>query len=250
MNFKLSLALVILSIFANTSYANSLPRGFVYLNQIDSTILQDMRYAGAHNFVGKPLTGYKHADCVLSKPAALALKRVQAELRKSSYSLLVYDCYRPQMAVNEFIRWSKDAKRQEMKKEFYPRINKANIFSLGYVAKHSGHSRGSTVDLTIVPLPLPPQDQYQAGQKLVPCYARAARRFHDGSVDMGTGFDCFDVSAHVNNSNLSPLIYYNRQILSKIMRHYGFVTFANSTEWWHYSLKHEPYPRQYFNFSI
>ena len=130
---------------------SALPKGFVYLRDIDPTIVQDIRYAGSHNFVGRPIRGYLAAECILSEPAAKALKAVQRKLAEKKLSLVVWDCYRPKRAVDDFLQWSKDPTHSEMKAEFYPHADKEKLFALGYLAKRSAHSRGSTVDLGIVP---------------------------------------------------------------------------------------------------
>lgn len=229
------------------SYASDLPAGFVYLQDIDSTIVQDIRYATAHNFIGSPITGYESGECILTRQAAQALAQVQKELLQSKLSLKVYDCYRPQRAVDEFISWSQHPRDEKMKAEFYPRVNKAKFFDLGYVDMQSGHSRGSTVDLTIVPLGSAPQS-YQNGQPLVSCTASYLNRFNDAGIDMGTGFDCMDELAHNDNRIINMTAYYHRMMLKSLMEKYGFS--AYEPEWWHFTLKNEPYPQTYFNFSI
>ena len=227
----------------------AIPSHFVYLRQYDPSILQDIRYAQYHNFIGRPITGYRCNECILTQTAAAQLSKVQAELLKSGYSLKVYDCYRPQMAVNDFIQWSKDSTQQQMKKEFYPHVDKKLFFRLGYVAAQSGHSRGSTVDLTIVSLPILAQATYHIGQKLTACYAPYHQRFHDNSIDMGTGFDCMDKKSHaLHQQGISLVVYQNRLLLRHLMEKYGFVPYGK--EWWHFTLKNEPYPNTYFNFPI
>jgi len=229
--------------------AAPLQPGFVYLKDVDPTIQQDIRYAGYHNFIGQPIKGYIAAECILTKEAAIALSQVQTELKKSSLSLKVYDCYRPQMAVDHFIAWSKDSSQQQTKAEFYPRVNKADVFKLGYVAEKSGHSRGSTIDLTIVPVPTPTQEKYVPGQQpLVACFSSYHERYRDNSIDMGTGFDCLDTAAHADNHDIPPNAYQNRQLLLAAMQKQGFVPY--SKEWWHFTLKDEPYPNTYFNFVV
>ncbi len=225
-----------------------LPSGFVYLKDIDPSISQDIRYATAHNFIGHAINGYKAGECILTKPAALALAKVQQELRQANLSLKVYDCYRPQMAVDEFIQWSRQSQAQAMKAEFYPRVDKADFFKLGYVAEKSGHTRGSTVDLTIVPLPLQQGESYQPDQKLRACYAPYQQRFRDGGIDMGTGFDCMDELAHGDNQQVGPVAYHHRKLLAAVMDKYGFAPYPQ--EWWHFTLKNEPYPDTYFNFPV
>ncbi len=228
--------------------ANAVPTGFVYLHDVDPTILQDIRYHTYHNFVGRPISGYEVAQCILTKQAAVALAHVQDELRKSNLSLKVFDCYRPQMAVDDFIAWSKQADQQQAKAEFYPRVNKADFFRLGYVAAKSGHTRGSTVDLTIVPIPTMQSAVYQRGQKLVSCYAPYLQRFFDSGIDMGTGFDCMDPLSHSDNTQVGLVPYQNRLLLHNIMVKYGFMPLAE--EWWHFTLRDEPYKNTYFNFPI
>lgn len=227
----------------------ALAPGFVYLKDIDASILQDIRYAGDHNFVGRPIKGYNAAECILTLEAARALSKVQTELKPSGQSLKVYDCYRPMIAVLDFIDWSRNPNDQLMKAEFYPRVNKKDFFRLGYVSKRSGHSRGSTVDLTIVALPALPQAAYSSGDKLVPCFAAFGRRYQDNSIDMGTGFDCMDIRSAPLSHSISMAARSNRKLLRQIMRKYGFIP-SSSQEWWHFTFKNEPYPAVYFNFPI
>ncbi|NNM58751.1 MAG: M15 family metallopeptidase [Legionellales bacterium] len=226
----------------------ALPKGFVYLGSVDPNIQQAIRYAGYHNFIGRPITGYGRPVCILTQPAAESLENAEKMLLASGYSLKVYDCYRPQRAVDDFYTWSKNPKDQLMKAEFYPRTDKAKLFDLGYIALQSGHSRGSTVDLTLVPLPLKPEALYTPGQKLEACYAPYKQRFQDNSIDMGTGYDCLDVTAHVNNPSISRQAYQNRLLLRKVMIENGFVPYDN--EWWHFTLKNEPYPKRAFDFPV
>ncbi|NUP38868.1 MAG: M15 family metallopeptidase, partial [Streptomyces sp.] len=172
------------------------PKDFVALTTVDPTIIQEMRYFTPHNFVGERIDGYRQPICLLTRPAAQALHKAQLRLLRKGYTLKVYDCYRPQRAVNHFVRWAEDLDDQVMKTEFYPNVDKTRLFEDGYIAEKSGHSRGSTMDLTIVKLPAEPTRPYHPGQPLVPCYAPKGERFPDNSVDMGTGFDCFDTLAH------------------------------------------------------
>lgn len=233
---------------ATCSAAEQLPENFVHLKEIAPSIIQEMRYAGSHNFVGKPIRGYNANSCILTHPAAKALKQVQAQLSKHNYSLKVYDCYRPQMAVEEFYAWSQDPKNQTMKREFYPRINKKKLFKKEYIALYSGHSRGSTVDLTIVDLNNLQQSEFTQNTKLQPCYANYQTRFHDNSIDMGTGFDCLDKSANHGYKHISKQAKQNRLFLKSIMQENGFRPYRK--EWWHYTLRDEPYKKDYFNFEV
>lgn len=233
--------------FVLNGYAADLPPGFVYLKEIDPTIVQDIRYATNHNFIGRPVKGYEAGECILTRSAALALARVQKELRESRLSLKVYDCYRPQMAVDEFIAWSRQPNDQLTKTEFYPRVNKADVFKLGYVAEKSGHSRGSTVDLTIMPVGSE-SAIYLPGQPLVSCTAPYTQRFQDGGIDMGTGYDCLDELSHNDNLDIGAVAYYHRLLLKTMMEKQGFSDYEH--EWWHFTLKNEPYPNHYFNFPV
>jgi len=247
MNHIRSLIFTALLFSITQANADAIPSNFVYLKNVAPTIVQDMRYATYHNFIGHPIKGYYAAECILTKEAALALFKVQEELKKHSLSLKVYDCYRPQMAVDEFVTWGQSSD-QKMKAEFYPRVDKKDFIKKGYVAAQSGHSRGSTMDLTIIPIPAPQQADYHPGDKLVSCFADYRTRFHDNSIDMGTGFDCFDKLSHPSNKEISAAAYHNRMLLKNIMNKYGFKGLA--TEWWHFTLVNEPYPDTYFDFPI
>ena len=222
------------------------PAGFVALDDVDPTILQDMRYATAYNFVGRRIDGYRDPVCILHRRAARALRRAQTELKEQGYTLKVYDCYRPQRAVDHFVRWSEND-NQRMKREFYPRVDKARVFDLGYVARRSGHSRGSTVDLTLVRLPPKPQPRWsRETYGLTHCTARYRRRFPDNSVNMGTSYDCFDPRSHTFNS--AGRVKRNRLRLRRTMDRAGFAPYDN--EWWHFTLRKERYPDRYFDFPV
>ncbi|MEU1042799.1 M15 family metallopeptidase [Streptomyces sp. NPDC005551] len=224
------------------------PDDFVALRSVDHTIRQDMRYFTPHNFVGERIDGYRQPLCILTRPAAEALHKAQTELLRKGYSLKVYDCYRPQRAVDHFVRWAKDLDDQRMKPEFYPQVDKSRLFEDGYIAEKSGHSRGSTLDLTIVELPARPTRPYVPGQPLVPCYAPRSERFPDNSVDMGTGYDCFDPLAHTLDPRVQGEQRAHRLLLKGTLEGLGFVNLAE--EWWHYTYKPEPYPDTYFDFPV
>ena len=186
--------------------AQQAPSSFVALEDVDPTILQDMRYATAYNFVGRRIDGYREPLCILTRGAARALERAQTALARKGYSLKVYDCYRPQRAVDHFARWADDAGDTKMKREFYPRVDKGSLHADGYIAHRSGHSRGSTVDVTLVKLP--PKQQPRWSRKrfgLVSCFAPWRKRFRDSSVNMGTAYDCFDPrAAHPRSRDHGP----------------------------------------------
>jgi D-alanyl-D-alanine dipeptidase len=225
---------------------SALPGGFVYLRDVDPTILQDIRYAGSHNFVGRPIRGYLAAECILSAPAANALATVQKMLAGKNLSLIVWDCYRPKRAVEDFLTWSRDPAHSEMKAEFYPHTDKRNLFAQGYLATRSAHSQGSTVDLGIVPAGsslVPPPDP---SQPLKACTAPKGERFEDGTIDFGTGYDCLDVLG--NTSNAGGIALHNRQALKSYMKAAGFRPYAR--EWWHFELVNEPFHRDGFDFEV
>ncbi|CAM5327179.1 D-alanyl-D-alanine dipeptidase [Streptomyces xanthochromogenes] len=224
------------------------PREFVALRTVDPSIIQEMRYITPHDFVGEPIDGYRQPLCILTRPAAEALHRAQLTLLRRGYSLKVYDCYRPQRAVDHFVRWAKDLDDERMKAEFYPRVDKSRLFTDGYIAEKSGHSRGSTMDLTIVKLPALPTRPYHPGQRLVPCYAPKGQRFPDNSLDMGTGFDCFDTLAHTDDPRVQGVQRANRQFLKSTLAAQGFVNLPE--EWWHFTYQPEPFPSTYFDFPV
>lgn len=226
----------------------SLPGGFVDAGAVIPSLVLDIRYYTAHNFVGKPIDGYSSPRCILTEEAANALRKVQEDLEKLSLSLKVYDCYRPQRAVDHFVRWAKDLSDTKMKKEFYPTVSKKHLFRAGYIARKSGHSRGSTVDLTIVPLPVPRQEPYVEGQRLCECHLPAKTRFKDSSMDMGTGFDCFHELSRTAHPQIDSLQRANRLLLKTLMEKHGFENYEK--EWWHFTLKNEPFPITYFDFRI
>ncbi|WP_327026071.1 M15 family metallopeptidase [Micromonospora sp. NBC_01739] len=221
---------------------------FVLLSEADPRILTDIRYAGPHNFIGRPVTGYAEPVCLLTAPAAEALRRVQDAALATGHTLKVYDCYRPQSAAEEFLTWAGRPDDQRMKAEFYPRVAKSDLFDQGYLGAPTAHSRGSTVDLTLVGLPPPAQAPYVAGQPLVACAAPVPERFGDNSVDMGTGFDCFDPLAHIDATGVSATARENRRLLRQLMTEGGFVGYDR--EWWHYRYGDEPWPDTYFDLPV
>ena len=221
---------------------------FVSLHDVDPSILIEMRYFTAHDFMGRRVPGYREPVCLLTRPTAEALTRVQAAVHAQGYTLKVYDCYRPQRAVDSFVAWAKDLSDTRMKREFYPRVRKKVLFKEGYIAKQSRHSRGSTLDLTLVKLPPRRQERYHRGDRLRDCAASVRRRFRDNTIDMGTGYDCFDPLAHPYNARMRGRVRLNRLKLREPMIAAGFKGLA--TEWWHFTLKDEPYPETFFDFPM
>lgn len=225
-------------------------KGFVYLHEVDPTILVSLRYATDENFVGSPVDGYKKPFAIVTKQTAEALRQAQEELKKDGFSLVVYDAYRPQRAVNHLMRWANEKRNQIKKVEYYPYVNKNELFRLHYIAERSGHSRGSTVDVTIM----------KDGEKLKPI-ERSVRRLldgrtitflDDGTVDMGSSFDLFDKASHSDNDFIAGHHKKKRDYLKMIMVKYGFKPYSN--EWWHFRFAKEPFNAEddssYFDFEI
>lgn len=245
----LSSLLVIGSCFAISQEAKD--KGFVDLHDIDPTIITCVRYATNENFVGKPVDGYKKPVLMLTKQAAQALKKVQKAVKKDGYSLVVYDAYRPQQAVDHFYRWSQDIKDQVKKDQYYPRIDKSRVLELGYVAtSRSGHTRGSTVDLTIIKDGQSPCEIKEKDRTLLDGYT--VKFLDDGTIDMGSSFDIFDVASHYENNLIEDKYKTLRTYLKNVMEKFGFKNYPG--EWWHFTLKNEPYSADkdssYFNFAI
>lgn len=234
-------------LFSVNFLCQEIPEGFVEIREVIPDIILDLRYLTNHNFLGVPVDGYENEKCYITKSAADSLSKVQSELRKFNLSLKIYDAYRPQKAVDHFVKWAKNLSDTLTKKEFYPTIDKSRLFVDGYIAEKSGHSRGSTVDLTIVPLPLPYQPEFEI-ENQCECFKSAEQRFKDNSIDMGTGFDCFDSLSHTENNEVTPQQRSNRLLLKSLMDKYGFKNLEE--EWWHFTLKNEPFPKTYFDFEI
>ena len=224
------------------------PRGFVDARSVIPDLVVEMRYTTAHNFVGREIPGYKAPRCLLTRPAAKALRCAADDLRTRGYVVKVYDCYRPQTAVNAFVTWGRNLRDQKMKSEFYPDVDKRNLFRDSYIASRSGHSRGSTVDLTIVPADRKDVVFDPSAAEVRACDSKAGTRTDDGSVDMGTGFDCFSTLSHTLTSKVTEPQRANRALLRNAMRGCGF--YNNPSEWWHYTLRGEPYPERYFDFPV
>lgn len=224
------------------------PKEFVALRDVAPTIRQEIRYFTPHNFVGEPIDGYREPLCVVTRDTAKALASAQRSFVKRGYTLKVYDCYRPQRAVNHFVRWAKQLDDQRMKAEFYPRVDKSRLFEDGYIAEKSGHSRGSTVDLTLTELPAPPTRPYVPGEPLTDCAAPKGERFPDNSLDTGTGFDCFDTLSHTDDPRIKGEQRANRLLLKNTLEKAGFTNLPE--EWWHFTHQPETFPDTYFDFPV
>jgi D-alanyl-D-alanine dipeptidase len=214
--------------------AQRLPDDFVFLHDIAPTIRQDIRYAGANNFVGRPLPGYEGGECIVKRSVGLALQRVQQELAAQNLSLKMLDCYRPARAVQEMVRWAQDGNETAAQHRYNPAFRKADLFRLGYIATHSGHSTGVAVDLTLVDLRAAPSVPFDPNRAYADCTGAEAQRAPEASVDMGTGYDCSDVKAHTATRAITPAQRRWRNILVSAMARQGFVNYAK--EWWHFSL--------------
>lgn len=198
--------------------------GFVSVSDVIPQTILEIRYYTDYNFVGERIDGYEEPVALLTKEAALALKAVSDELVEKGYQLKIYDAYRPQMAVDHFIRWAKDVEDTKMKEHFYPELEKDVLFPQGYIMEQSGHSRGSTVDLTLFD----------------------TRTQKD--VDMGGTFDYFGPLSHPDYTGITEEQYANRMLLRNAMIRHGFKPLAE--EWWHFTLENEPYPNTYFTFPV
>jgi D-alanyl-D-alanine dipeptidase len=243
---RLVLAIKI-AVVAMPTYAAEMPNDFVYLRDVDPTIQQDMRYAGADNFTGHKVPGYDAPECVLVRQAAEALKAAQAEVKAKGLSLRVYDCYRPARAVAAFVDWSKLPDDPKAKAIYYPALSKSALFP-DYIALVSGHSRGATMDLTLVPLDAPAAPPSPPSVDDAACTASQGESAPDGSLAMGTTFDCFDVEANTDAAGLTEKERANRTMLVDVMARNGFKNYDK--EWWHYTLENEPFPDAVFDFPI
>jgi zinc D-Ala-D-Ala dipeptidase len=219
--------------FGEARAEGTLPDGLVYLRDIDPSITQDMRYASSNNFVGRPLDGYGAAECILRRDVAAALSRVQTDLAGSGLALKVYDCYRPVRAVRTMAQWANDGRSGGTTKRFYPRLQKDVLFGLGYIASHSAHSTGNTVDLTLVEAPPAPVAAFDPAASYGPCTGPAAQRSPDTSIDMGTGYDCFDTVSWTASTGITTEQRRRRYQLVAAMAKRGFANYRR--EWWHFS---------------
>ncbi len=200
------------------------PEGFVSLGEFIPDAILEIRYYSAYNFVGARIDGYEAPIALATREAAEALKMVSDDLKEKGLRLVIYDAYRPQRAVDHFVRWAEDVQDTAMKAVFYPDADKADLFHLGYIARRSGHSRGSTVDVALL--------DEASGQRL----------------DMGGPFDFFGELSHPDYAGVTPQQHANRMLLQDAMGRRGFKPL--SSEWWHFTLRDEPYPRTYFDFPI
>ena len=210
----------------DTEGALHLQEEFVCLEDFLPSILTDLRYCSVNNFIGEPVDGYEAARAILSKAAAASLVKVQEELSLFGLGLKIFDAYRPQRAVDHFVRWAKKHDDNRMKPLYYPNIDKEQLIPDGYIIPRSSHSRGSTVDLTII--------------------TNSGGRVRE--LDMGSPFDFFDPISWPGNLGVTAQQRANRMLLSTVMGNHGFVPLAQ--EWWHFTLANEPFPDTYFDFPV
>ena len=197
---------------------------FVLLSDYVPSIVQEIRYFSTYNFIGDRIDGYEQPVALITKEAARALKAVSNEINVKGYRLKIFDAYRPATAVKSFVLWGIEDLDQRMKPFFYPDLNKTELFELGYIASKSSHSRGSTVDLTLLDM--------STGKE----------------IDMGSPFDFFNEVSHPDYKGVTEEQYQNRMLLQKVMVKYGFEPI--DCEWWHFTLEDEPYPDTYFEFPV
>lgn len=198
--------------------------GFLDAGEALPGLVVEMRYAGSENFVGRPIAGYEAPVCLLTNKAVAALGRVQEKLQPFGLGLKVFDCYRPARAVADFATWARDPADQKRKADYYPNVDKSGLFELGYIAERSGHSRGSTLDVTLINL--------RTRQEL----------------DMGGAYDLFDTRSWPSEQGVSAQARANRMLLQDVMVAAGFRPLKE--EWWHFTLNDEPYPDTYFDFPV
>lgn len=212
----------------------ALPSPLVFLADIDATIGQDIRYASANNFTGRPVPGYEAGECILIEGVARALAAVQKDLVAQGFSLKVYDCYRPERAVRSFAAWVHGGTEDAASRRFHPRLPRSSLISRGFIASVSDHSKGVAVDLTIVALAGSKAAPFDPAHVYAPCNGPKAERAPDTSVDMGTDFDCFDADSHTGSRSVSPEQSRARKVLIGAMTRHGFESYAR--EWWHFSM--------------
>mgnify|MGYP000645695407 CR=1 FL=1 len=217
------LTLLFAFLIMQTTFAQ-LPKGFVYAKELIPDLVEELRYCTKNNFIGEAVEGYENPVIIMTLQTAIALKKVQTILKKNGLGLKIYDAYRPQQAVNHFVRWAKVKNDTLMKPQYYPNIPKRKLIPAGYIASKSRHSSGSTVDLTVIDL--------KTGKEL----------------DMGSPYDFFGQKSWVKAPHLEKQHRKNRNLLQKVMTKNGFRNYMQ--EWWHFTLKGEPFKNQYFDFLV
>jgi D-alanyl-D-alanine dipeptidase len=220
---RIPIAALLLSL-AFDAAAQERPASFVDAATVVPGLIVEARYAGTRNFIGTPIDGYERPICYLTREAASALAQVARDIEPRGLVPKVFDCYRPERAVRHFVRWARNLADVSRKAEFYPEVDKRNLFRDGYIAARSSHSRGSTVDLTL------------------------ARRADGVELDMGTPFDFFSPRAAPSDRSVSAEAQANRALLAQAMRRRGFASYHK--EWWHFTLRDEPFRDRHFDFPV
>lgn len=215
--------------------AADLPAGFVYLSEADASIRQDVRYAGRYNFLGRAAKAYDAPQCILTEQAAAALSAAQSKLAGQNLTLVVFDCYRPVSAVQDFVAWTTQGRGTDPR--WHPKVKRSQLIAKGYIGRRSAHSRGSTVDVALAPL-----DRALAAPD-PECGAAGT-----ATIDFGTGFDCFDPKTRTAAKGLSAQAESNREKLVALMLAAGFRNYAG--EWWHFTLREEPFQNKSFDFPV
>jgi D-alanyl-D-alanine dipeptidase len=221
-----TLLFMLLAVPGSIAPATGLPAGFVHVDEVIPDITLEIRYYSEDNFTGRRVRGYERPVAILTEQAALALQHVAAELAGFGLGLKIYDAYRPQRAVDDFVQWAKDPSDQRLKSRYYPHVDKANLIGEGYIAERSGHSRGSTVDLTLVSTG--PEDPRE--------------------LDMGSGWDYFGPESWPDSRSVTPVQRAHRMLLRVLMEKHGFEPLQQ--EWWHFTLRDEPFQDVYFDFPL
>jgi zinc D-Ala-D-Ala dipeptidase len=216
------LHIVLLLLFVQPTQAQERPASFIDAATVVPGLVVEMRYAGENNFVGRSIDGYEKPVCLLTRQAAHALAEVAHDLAPRGLKLKAFDCYRPKRAVAHFLRWAHAIDDLKNKSDYYPEMEKRHLFTDGYVSSRSGHSRGSTIDLTLVGA--------------------------EGELDMGTPFDFLSPRSNTSNPTVSAQAHKNRMLLASAMSKRGFRPYAK--EWWHFTLRREPFPETYFDFLV
>jgi len=225
---KRLILLVLFITFVFSCNKSNIPAGFSKIESIKPPILLDIRYSGSDNFLGRTVKGYENPENILLTNETIdALTKIQKTLSKKDLGLKLFDGYRPQKSVNNFVEWAKDLNDTLTKSKYYPNEKKDSLFLKGYISEKSGHSRGSTVDITLIFT-----DSINYGKEL----------------DMGSGWDFFGNKSWIDYDSITDLQKNNRKYLQKIMNQNGFESY--SKEWWHFTLIDEPYPNTYFNFTF
>jgi D-alanyl-D-alanine dipeptidase len=219
-----AMAIVALSTALPVSAQTTRPASFVDAATVVPNLVVDLRYLGADNFVGRPIEGYEKPICYLTREAANALAEVARDLEPQGLAIKAFDCYRPVRAVAHFVRWARDLRDEARKAAYYPQVDKRHLFRDGYIAARSGHSRGSTIDMTLV------------------------RRDGGKELDMGTPFDFFSPRSAPGDKGVSAEAQTSRRLLADAMSRRGFAPY--SKEWWHFTLRKEPFPDTFFDFPV